>query len=306
MNVKINAKENSRIDQLLSNEIVDLSRSQINKLIEAGNIRVNGVVLTKSGQKFIGELDVEIDVNLDQEETIVPWEKTELIDIIKETEDYMIINKPSGLSVHPGSGNKSKTLLNILVYMKKELSDHDETRPGIVHRIDKNTSGLLIISKNNEFHRYIQKQFEERSVDKDYIALVNGNLQNTRGMIDAPIGRDKNNRLLMTVTSDNSKKALTIFEVVERFKAVDLVNFKILTGRTHQIRVHSKYIGNPIVNDPEYSTTLDEYSGFGQFLHAERISFIDMQGNEVEYKAKPPKEFDELLNKLRKEKDVKN
>jgi len=190
--------------------------------------------------------------------------------------------------------------------MNKELSEVDETRPGIVHRIDKNTSGLLIVSKNNEFHTFIQKQFENRTVDKEYVALVNGNLDHSNGMIDAPIGRDENNRLLMTVTAKNSKKALTTFSVRERFEAADLVDFKILTGRTHQIRVHAKYIGNPIINDPEYSTTLDEYKGFGQFLHSQKITFNNMEGEEVTYEAPLPKEFENLLEKLRKDKHVKN
>jgi 23S rRNA pseudouridine1911/1915/1917 synthase len=203
--------------------------------------------------------------------------------------------------VHPAPGNQDKTLVNILKAMEKDLSMLDEERPGIVHRLDKDTSGLMIIAKNNSFHRYIQRLFEDRQVEKTYLGLVEGNLTNNKGMIDAPIGRDENRRAKMAVTSKNSKEAITIFNVRERYTSNDLVEFKLLTGRTHQIRVHAQFIGNPIYNDPTYGTTLDkDNEKFGQYLHAYKLSFKERDGEEVSFEAPLPKVYQNKLDSLTK------
>ena len=298
--MKINYEGNGdRLDTFLSDYVEDISRSKIQELIKTGYVQVNGEF---KKQKYIlnnGDI-ITLEIVKEEKQNIKEWDKKELIDIISETDDYLIINKPSGLMVHPGSGNHDKTLVNILESMKSELSNIDDSRPGIVHRLDKDTSGVMIIAKNDKFHEYIQQQFENRQVEKIYLGLVEGTLDNSAGMIDAPIGRDEKVRTMMTVTSTGSKEAITIFKVVERFLNNDLVEFKLLTGRTHQIRVHAKYIGNPIYNDPVYGTTLDkENESFGQYLHAQKISFTDLNGKEVSFEAELPKVFKNKLEKAK-------
>jgi 23S rRNA pseudouridine1911/1915/1917 synthase len=214
---------------------------------------------------------------------------------VKETEDYIVINKPSSLSVHPGTGNTTKTLANILIAERETLSG-DDSRPGIVHRLDKNTSGVMIISKNDKFHLNITKQFENRQIEKTYIGLVKGKMPSLQGMIDAPVARDKVHRTLMTVSSQGGREALTIFKVIERFEDYDLVEFKILTGRTHQIRVHAKYVKAPIYNDPEYGVEMEDN---GQFLHSKSIRFNDLEGNEQYFETELPVYYKEKLERLR-------
>jgi 23S rRNA pseudouridine1911/1915/1917 synthase len=214
--------------------------------------------------------------------------------------DYLIINKPSGLMVHPGAGNPDKTLINMLKEKGYVLSKKDSDRPGIVHRLDKDTSGLMIIAKNDKFHDYISNQFENRLIEKDYVAITQGHFPNKKGMIDAPVGRDPVNRVKMKVTSQGSKEGLTLFEVVDKFESNDFIKFKLLTGRTHQLRVHADYVGAPILNDLVYSRNRHTATNFGQFLHAETISFIDLEGNEVTYNAPLPSEFTSKLKELKK------
>lgn len=299
MKIIYNLEEPIRIDQFLVRELVDFTRSKIKKMIQNGKILLNGIIVLKSGEIINGKGEIEINVN-DIEITLKPWKNSNLLEKIEETDDYLIINKPSGLSVHPGAGNTDKTLVNILLEEVKTLSSAD-SRPGIIHRLDKNTSGVMVIAKNDKFHAHLSKQFEERHVEKVYVAITVGNNINQKGMIDAPIGRNTKNRKLMEVTSKNSKEALTIFKVIERFNNYDLVEFRILTGRTHQIRVHSSYINYPILGDPEYGKQIDNN---GQYLHSKFISFLDLNGNEVNYEAPIPNYFQEKINEIKTKKEI--
>ena len=205
------------------------------------------------------------------EHDIVP-EKMDL-NIVYEDNDIIVINKDSGIVVHPGNGNYSGTLVNGLMYYTNNLSDvNGEVRPGIVHRIDKDTSGLIIIAKNNKVHEILGDYFQNKDIVRTYIALVKGELKSNNGTIDAPIGRSDSDRKKMAVTSKNSKHAITHFSVLKRYKGYTLIKLKLDTGRTHQIRVHMAYIGHPVFNDPVY--TNDKCSEFGQFLHSSSMEFI--------------------------------
>jgi len=222
--------------------------------------------------------------------------------IIFENENYFVIEKPSGLVVHPGSNNTKFTLANILIGKTDQLSMKDTIRPGIIHRLDKNTSGLLIIAKNDVFHNYMAKQFEEGKVKKLYRLITDGKYKNSKGIIKVPIGRDPFNRKKMSPQMQNSKMAISKFRVIESFPKNEYVEYSIMTGRTHQIRVHSKFLNAPVLNDPEYGNKVFD-PGYGQFLHSIELSFIDIDGKEVTYKSDIPKEFKEKLKELR---DVKH
>ncbi len=255
---------------------------------------MNDIPVKKPGEIIKGFGTIEI-TSTDIDVELISWTNSGLLDIVKETEDYLIINKPSGLSVHPGAGNANKTLVNVLIAEVKNLSI-DNLRPGIVHRLDKNTSGLMIIAKNNKFHGEILKQFKDRHVEKLYVGITVGNNKNTKGMIDAPIGRNVNNRKTMEITTTNSKEALTIFNVVERFKGFDLTEFRILTGRTHQIRIHSKYVGHPLLGDPTYGNPIDKH---GQYLHSKSIVFTDLSGNKVSVEIDIPDYFKQKIKEIK-------
>ncbi len=300
MKIKINLETtNERIDQVISSNF-EITRSKVKKLIDQNKVFCNGEKISKSGIKISGINELEVLLE-EQANNLVPWNKPNLIDIIDETSNYLIINKHSGLTVHPGNGNPDKTLVNILLSLNIPLSQLDTNRPGIVHRLDKNTSGLMIIAKTNKFHYYIQDQFIERKIIKKYLGLVVGNLENIHGMIEAPIGRDPHNRKRMTVTTKNSKNAITYFNVKKRFRNFDLVEFEITTGRTHQIRVHAQYIKHPIYNDPIYgikNIDQNENLDFGQYLYAKYIAFTDLSGEKKEYEAPLPLVFKQKLTKL--------
>ena len=214
----------------------------------------------------------------------------------------MVINKPSGLVVHPGNGNKENTLVNALVNHSNKLSKiNGEFRPGIVHRIDKDTSGLLLVAKTDEAHISLSNQLKEKNINRVYIALVKGVINHDTGEIDAPIGRDEKDRKKMTVTSKNSKNAVTHFRVLKRFKNATLIECKLDTGRTHQIRVHMKYINHPVINDPVYYNNKNNKS-FGQMLHAKTIGFIHPITNKyMEFSVEPPKEFNDILKEYEEE-----
>ena len=204
------------------------------------------------------------------------------LDIVYEDDDIIIINKPSGMVVHPGNGNYSHTLVNGLMYYTNNLSDvNGVIRPGIVHRIDKDTSGLIIIAKNNKTHDILSQYFQNKTITRTYIALIKGELSTNSATIDAPIGRSETDRKKMAVTAKNSKNAVTHLEVLKRYKGYTLVKLKLDTGRTHQIRVHMSYIGHPVYNDPVY--TNDKCSEFGQFLHSFSMEFIHPTTKESMY-----------------------
>ena len=284
----------SRLDKFLT-EKLETSRSTILKMINEGYILVNGLQVKAS--KTLKENDVVTIKDGFKLTTDITATKMPL-DIVFEDENVILINKPSGLTVHPGSGNYNHTLVNGLMYYTKNLSDvNGEERPGIVHRIDKDTSGLILIAKNNKAHQILADDFKHKRVEREYIALVNGVFPHNKATIDAPIGRDENNRKQMTVTAKNSKNAVTHLTVIKRYKTHTLLKLKLDTGRTHQIRVHMKYIGYPIYNDPVYSDK--KCSDFGQFLHSAKIKFTEpITKEQLEFAVDLPKEFKDYLNSL--------
>lgn len=296
MKLEVNVS-GERLDTYLSNNI-DLSRSQISKLIKNKNILVNGKNV-KNGYT-IKEGDI-IEVNYEEEILDVIPEKMDL-DIVYEDDDVIVVNKANGVVVHPAVGNNHGTLVNGLMYHSNNLSSNNgEFRPGIVHRIDAYTTGLLMVAKNNKAHEILAKQLEEKTTTRVYHALVWGVIENDTGTIDAPIGRDSKERKKMAVTDINSKKAITHFKVLERYKNATLIELKLETGRTHQIRVHMNYIGHPVVNDPVYGRRkiIDES---GQCLHAKTLGFIHPTKNEyVEFTSELPECFINILEKLKRE-----
>ena len=257
-----------RIDKYLS-DVIDESRSTISKMIEEDFVMVNGNVV-KASYRVKENDEIEIKDGFVIEQDIIPVKMD--LNIVFEDNDIIVINKPSGLSVHPGSGNYDNTLVNGLMYYTKNLSDIGGLdRLGIVHRLDKDTSGLMIVAKNNKAHNILAEGFKNKTIKREYIALLNGVLPHETATIDAPIGRDIHDRKKMSVTASNSKDAITHLKVLKRFKDNTLVSLILETGRTHQIRVHAKYIGYPVFNDPVYSNKSE--GDFGQFLHSWKLNF---------------------------------
>lgn len=292
------AEDGIRIDSYLSNNL-DYSRSKIVKMIKDGAIAVNGknvknsYIIKKGDIIAIGEYEEEeIDVTPED----IP------LDIVYEDDDVMVINKPNGMVVHPAIGNNHGTLVNALLYYSKNLSNiNGEFRPGIVHRIDAYTTGLLMVAKNNKAHEILAEELSKKETNRKYIALVWGVIKEDTATVDAPIGRDLNDRKKMAVTSINSKDAITHLRVLERYKNATLIELKLETGRTHQIRVHMNYIGHPIVNDPVYGKRkiIDET---GQCLHAFQIGFIHPKTKKyMEFKCDMPECFTNILNKFKDE-----
>ena len=293
--LKVEDQEGVRIDTYLS-EKLELSRSKIQKLIKEDKVYVNGKLVNNSYQvKLDDEIEVEdeLDYEIHIEAEDIP------LDIVYEDDDLLIINKASGMVVHPAPGHYSGTLVNALLY---RYGDKIGTgfRPGIVHRLDKDTSGLMVVAKNEEMLEKISKMISNKEVERKYLAIVQGVIKNNSGEIDAPIGRDINNRQKMAVTSNNSKNAITHFKVLERFKDKTYIECLLDTGRTHQIRVHMSYIGFPVVNDPMYGK--GKTTEFGQMLHSYSITFNHPRTNKLlHFEVEPPKAFKEELEKLRNE-----
>ena len=284
--------ENERIDSYLANTL-DISRSKVQKLIKQNKILVNDKVVNSSylvniNDKVIvnDELDFEIHIKAQN----IP------IDIIYENDDLLIINKCSGMVVHPAPGNYDNTLVNALLG-KYNLSS-DNLRPGIVHRLDKDTSGLMIVAKNDWAHDKLSRMIKEKKVKRTYLALVSGVINHETGTIDAPIGRDINYREKMMVTDINSKDAITHFKVIKRFKKHTLIECILDTGRTHQIRVHMAYIGYPIVNDPVYGKEIIDKE-FGQLLHSKKIEFDNPRDKKhILLEVDAPKRFYEIMEEV--------
>ena len=290
-----------RIDKYIADN-TDYSRNLILNLIKNGDILVNDSKIKPSYKVKQGDKITINNVKTDTED-ITPWDYP--LDIVFEDDDIIIINKPSGMVVHPGNGNKDHTLVNALKSYTDKLSDiNGVERLGIVHRIDKDTSGLIMIAKTNKAHEILGEYFKEHSIKREYIALLCGIFPHDTATIDAPIGRDEKNRLRMTVTPNNSKKAITHLEVLKRYKAgYTLVKARLETGRTHQIRVHMKYIGYPVYNDPVYSNKSTD--DFGQFLHSYSMEFIHPITKEKMYfKRDVPKYFKDFLDKLDNEEEL--
>ena len=287
--------DNTRIDLYLSLN-TDYSRSKIKSLISDGNILVNGNKVSPSYKVKTGDV---ITLDYEEKEILLEEEKMDL-DIVYEDKYLAIINKPSGLVVHPAVGNPNHTLVNGLLYHFN--IENKGIRPGIVHRLDKDTSGLMVVAKDDYTLDKLSEMIKNKKVERCYIALVWGVLKHDKGKIDAPIGRDFNDRQKYTVTDINGKDSITNFSVIERFNNSTLLKLKLETGRTHQIRVHLNYIGHPIVNDPVYGKRRIIDSSFGQMLHSESISFIHpITGENLSFKVEPPKEFYNILEKIKNE-----
>ena len=293
--MKIIVKNNKeRIDKFLAQELKK-SRVVIGKMISSGFISVNNKSV-KSSYKLKEDDEIEIKDGFKEIVDIVPEKMN--INIVYEDNYIIVVNKPSGMVVHPGSGNMSGTLVNGLMGHTKELSDiSGENRLGIVHRIDKDTSGLLLVAKNNEVHNILATGFKNKTIKREYIALLTGIFPHESATIDAPIGRDKNARKKMMVKSENAKEAVTHLQVIKRYEGFTLVKLQLETGRTHQIRVHMQYIGYPIYNDPIYNTK--SVGDFAQFLHAGSLAFTHPITKEKMLFTVPlPKEYQEFIDNL--------
>ena len=295
MEIQVIDNDGIRLDKYLMDKL-DISRSKVQKLIELDKILVNGKIVKSS--YVVKENDIILVSDIEEENYDIEPENIKL-DIVYEDEYLLVVNKPSGMVVHPGNGNYNHTLVNALMYhCNNNLSTVNGTiRPGIVHRIDADTSGLLLVAKNDMVHNDLAKQISEKSVVRKYICLVQGVIEEDSATIDAPIGRDKNNRKKMCVTGDNSKDAITHIKVIERYHSSTLIECTLETGRTHQIRVHMAYINHPVVNDLVYGYNRVDDASFGQMLHAKEIGFVHPVTKEfMDFQVEPPKRFLEILD----------
>ena len=280
-----------RLDNFLA-EALEISRSQVTKMIKAKEVLVNEKIV-KPGF-LLKENDI-ITVNHVSEDGVKP-EKMDL-DIVYEDDDVLVINKANGVVVHPGAGNHSGTLVNGLLYHTKLSDVNGEVRPGIVHRIDAYTTGLLMIAKNNKAHEILAEELAEKKTYRKYVALVWGVIESDTGEIDAPIGRSKSDRKKMAIRADG-KEAITHFKVLKRYEKATLIELRLETGRTHQIRVHMDYIGHPLVNDPVYGNR-KLFDETGQCLHAKELGFVHpTTGKYMQFDSELPECFTNILKKF--------
>ena len=288
--------QNGRLDKVCSEIFSDYSSSQIKQLLDGGNITVNGK--TEKAKYKVKSGDV---IRLEEPETKTLELRPENIplDIVYEDDDVIVINKPQGMVVHPAPGHDEHTLVNALLYHCPLSTINGTFRPGIVHRIDKDTSGLLMVAKNDKAHRSLAKQLKDKTNIREYVALVHGRIAEDEGTINAPIGRSLKDRKKQAVVKDG-RNAVTHFEVLKRYRDYTFVKCILETGRTHQIRVHMKYIGHPLVGDPLYGPK-KTIKGNGQFLHAGKLGFVHpTTGKLLIFEAPLPKIFQECLEKLDK------
>lgn len=290
-----------RIDKFLSFKIDGCSRSMLVQLIENENILVNNLICNKKYKVCLNDI---ISVNIPEPVEYKAEAENITLDIVYEDEDLLVVNKKKGMVVHPAAGNYSGTLVNALLYhCKDSLSGiNGVLRPGIVHRIDKNTSGLLIVAKNDFAHKHLAEQIKEHSFTREYEAVVVGNLKYEKGLINAPIGRNPNDRKKMCVTEKNSKNAVTHYEVIKRYTGHTHIKCILETGRTHQIRVHMAYMGHPVCGDDVYGyKTKEKFNFEGQCLHAKKIGFVHPRTNKfLFFDSDLPDYFKEYLSKLEK------
>lgn len=291
------SQKNDRIDKVLSTQNEEWSRSQVQQWIKEGQILVNGEKTKPNYKCSVGD-DITVTIPEPEALDVIPEEMD--LDIYYEDADVIVVNKPRGMVVHPAAGHATGTLVNGLMAHCKDLSGiNGVLRPGIVHRIDKDTSGLLMVAKNDFAHEKLVNQLVAKTVTRKYQAIVHGVIAHDVGTVDAPIGRDKKDRQAMTVTNENSRNAVTHFRVIERFKDFSHIECQLETGRTHQIRVHMKYIGYPLAGDPKYGPkkSLDIE---GQALHAGILGFIHPRTEEyMEFEAPLPSEFERVLKHLK-------
>ncbi len=287
-----------RLDKVLSEALKDFSRNYLQILIDEKLITVNGKVAKASFKCKCGDV-VEIELKETEEIEAVPQNLN--LDVVYEDSDVIVVNKPKGMVVHPGPGNPDGTLVNGLLHHCTDLSGiNGVLRPGIVHRIDKDTTGLIVACKNDKAHESLADQLMLKTASRKYLALVHGVMPHEFGTIDAPIGRDEKDRQKMAVTAKNSKNAVTHFKVVERFQDATLMECSLETGRTHQIRVHMQYIGYPIVGDPKYSLRKTRNDTQGQMLHAFELTFVHPSTKKaMTFHAPLPEYFEQILMELR-------
>ena len=307
----------SRLDIVLTKLLPELTRSNLKKIIELNQVKINNIIINSPSKKLKINDNIEINLIPKQEIKIEPY-KTKL-NIVFEDKDILVINKPAGMVVHPGAGNYTETLVNALIYKYKKLSDlNGSTRPGIVHRIDKETSGLLVVAKNNKAHAHLGKQFNDHSIARTYQALVWGVLRPLSGRIETLIGRSRKNRQLMSVTEITGKKAVTNYSTLKVFDIRDIpkisfVECQLETGRTHQIRVHMAYKGNSLLGDQQYGKKNLKFKKLNeefaeklkvldrQALHAKNLGFIHPTTNKfISFESELPADFKKILNLLNK------
>ena len=287
-----------RVDVFLS-EMTGKTRSGLKKLVEDGKVKVNGKVISKAG--FTIKEGDSVEVEIPDAVAISIGAENIPLDIVYQDKDIAVINKPQGLTVHTGNGVHGSTLVNALLYHLDSLSGiNGVLRPGIVHRIDKDTSGLLVVAKNDNAHLSLSEQIKEKTCARIYVALLEGRLKDDKGRIETFIGRSEKNRTMMAVTREG-RVAITHYEVINRFDRYTLCRFKLETGRTHQIRVHSKHLGHPIVGDPVYNGKENKFGLKGQLLHAEKLELTHpTTGERMSFFAPMPDYFEEVLKKLEK------
>ena len=307
----------SRLDIVLTKLLPELTRSNLKKIIELNQVKINNIIINSPSKKLKINDNIEINLIPKPEIKIEPY-KTKL-NIVFEDKDILVINKPAGMVVHPGAGNYTETLVNALIYKYKKLSDlNGSTRPGIVHRIDKETSGLLVVAKNNKAHAHLGKQFNDHSITRTYQALVWGVLRPLSGRIETLIGRSRKNRQLMSVTEITGKKAVTNYSTLKVFDIKDIpkisfVECQLETGRTHQIRVHMAYKGNSLLGDQQYGKKNLKFKKLNeefaeklkvlnrQALHAKNLGFIHPTTNKfISFESELPADFKKILNLLNK------
>lgn len=289
-----------RLDKALSSEYEELSRSFLQKLIKEGAVYVNGKAVRPS--RILAEGDI-VGFELPEPETLKIEPQDIPLDVLYEDEDVILINKPRGMVVHPAPGHPDGTLVNALLYhCKGSLSGiNGVLRPGIVHRIDRDTTGVIIACKNDNAHKSLADQLKVHSITRRYTALVRGGFKEEEGTVDAPIGRSPKDRMKMAVTEDG-KRAVTHFRVLERFSGYTLIECRLETGRTHQIRVHMTYLGHPLAGDPVYGTGKDPFACAGQMLHARVFGFVHPRtGAYMEFEAPLPADFEAVLARLRRQ-----
>lgn len=290
-----------RLDVWLTAKLGKFSRSHVEKLIAEGNALVGGKTVKTGYRLKPGD---NVSVSIPEPKVLEVRAEDIPLDVLYEDEDIIVVNKPRGMVVHPAAGNYEGTLVNALLrHCAGSLSDiNGVIRPGIVHRIDKDTSGILVVAKNNSSHGILSDRLKEHDIKRIYTAVAEGVIIEDSGKIDAPIGRHPTERKKMSVNLKNGRRAVTHFRVLERFKSATLLELQLETGRTHQIRVHMAYIGHPLIGDTVYGRKKQRYGIEGQALHARILGFVHPgTGEYVEFEAAPPREFNELVKKLREE-----
>ena len=297
MNNNFIADENIRIDKFLAERLEGITRSRIQHLVEDGNVTVDGKTVKPNHKLKCGQ-NVCVDVP-EAKETDIKAEDISL-DIVYEDEHLLVVNKPQDMVVHPAAGNYEGTLVNALLHhCGDSLSGiNGVIRPGIVHRIDKDTSGLLLVAKDDVTHNGLAEQIKEHSLTRKYVALVHGNFRQDEGTVDAPIGRHPTDRKKMCITDKNSKNAVTHYKVLQRFMEYTLVECRLETGRTHQIRVHMASLGHPVMGDKTYGVKKEKYNLKGQLLHAKLLGFVHpVTGEYMEFETEIPERFEKFLKK---------